>query len=290
VSEKPLIYTREYYERLFLIEERHWWCLGMREIALAILRREMGAGGGARTNGAAAGAGRHGARAPRRVLDAGCGSGVSLVWLEEFAAGGSVHGIDLAREALLFSWSRGKRRLAQASVLTLPFRDASFDLALSADVIQHVPRGGGDVKTVGETFRVLRPGGLFFLRTNSEAPGRRNRPEFDDFHFYTERELRDLLERAGFEVVVSTHSNVLVDTVARAKAAAAEVLGRSRPRAQGPGLPEVPPQRSFIRATLLQLLRAEAWLIARGIPMPLGSNLVVVGRKPRNPTPEVNVR
>jgi len=262
LSDKPVIYTREYYERLFLVEETHWWCLGMREIAVELLRARLGP-----------------AR-PRRVLDAGCGSGVSLVWLEEFAAGGGVFGIDLSREALLFSWSRGKRRLSQASVLTLPFRSETFDLALSADVIQHVPRGGGDVKTVREAFRVLRPGGLFFLRTNCEAPGRRNRAEFDDFHFYTERELRALFEEAGFEVTASTHSNVMIDAVARVRGRLGEWLRAGRTPPMGPGLPEVPRGRSLIRAMLLSMLRAEAWLIARGAALPIGSNIVIVGRKP----------
>ena len=262
MSEKPVIYTEEYYERLFLIEERHWWCLGMREIARSILRAQLGA------------------PQPRRVLDAGCGSGVSLVWLEEFAAGGGVHGVDLAREALLFSRSRGKRKLARASVLTLPFRSDAFDLVVSVDVLQHVPRGGGDIEAVCDAFRVLQPGGVFFLRTNCAAPGRRNRPEFVDFHFYTERELRDLFESAGFEVTASTHSNALVDAVARARAAAAETLGVSRPPPQGPGLPEIPPPRSFVRSMLLRMLELEAWLVARGARIPIGSNLVIVGRKP----------
>ncbi|MFN0150442.1 MAG: class I SAM-dependent methyltransferase [bacterium] len=262
MTDKPVIYTREYYERLFLVEERHWWCLGMREIAIALLRARLGP-----------------AR-PRRVLDAGCGSGVSLVWLEEFAAGGGVHGIDLSREALLYSWSRGKRRLALASVLTLPFRSETFDLALSADVIQHVPRGGGDVKVINEAFRVLRPGGVFFLRTNCEAPGRRNRGEFDDFHFYTERELRGLFERAGFQVTASTHSNMAIDIVARVKGRLGEWFRAGAPPPMGPGLPEVPRGRSLIRSMLLVMLRAEAWLIARGVALPVGSNIVIVGRKP----------
>jgi SAM-dependent methyltransferase len=262
MSEKPVIYTREYYERLFQVEERHWWCLGMRDIARAALRAELGR------------------ERPRRVLDAGCGSGASLLWLEELAQGGRVHGVDLSRDALLFSRSRGRSRLAQASVIQLPFRDESFDLLVSVDVLQHLPRGGGDQAALREAWRVLRPGGLFLLRTNCEAPGRRNRPEFHDFHFYSARELSALFEEAGFVVARRTHANVVVDVAARARAMFGALANGAAGRAQGPGLPEPPPPRSLAHAILYQLMRVEAGFARAGIPLPVGGSLVVVGRKP----------
>ncbi len=263
MTEKPVIYTDAYYARLFEVEERHWWCLGMRAVAAALLRAVLGA------------------PRPRLVLDAGCGSGASLVWLEEFAAGGGVHGIDLAIEALRFSRSRGLRRLAQASVLALPFRSERFDLVVSVDVFQHLPVGGGDAAAVREAFRVLAPGGQFLLRTNCAAPGRRNRPEFVDFHWYAEREARALLERGGFEVVRSTHANVVADVAARARAVAASALGRGAGRPTGSGLPEPPPQRSLAHSLLLRTMRLEAGWVGAGGAIPSGGSLLLLGRKPR---------
>jgi SAM-dependent methyltransferase len=41
---------------------------------------------------------------------------------------------------------------------TMPYADATFDVVWSSDVLEHVRNPG---RTVGECFRVLRPGGLF---------------------------------------------------------------------------------------------------------------------------------
>lgn len=48
----------------------------------------------------------------------------------------------------------------QASALALPFRDASFDVVYSSNVIEHVPEPW---TLADEAMRVLKPGGLAFL-------------------------------------------------------------------------------------------------------------------------------
>ncbi len=57
-------------------------------------------------------------------------------------------------------------RLAGATVVEpggpLPYADSSFDLALSMDVIEHLPRPG---PWLSEVVRVIRPGGELFLTT-----------------------------------------------------------------------------------------------------------------------------
>jgi SAM-dependent methyltransferase len=50
----------------------------------------------------------------------------------------------------------------------LPYRDASFDLVVNADVLQHLT-GADAVAAVTEVRRVLRPGGAFLVRVNGDS-------------------------------------------------------------------------------------------------------------------------
>jgi 2-polyprenyl-6-hydroxyphenyl methylase/3-demethylubiquinone-9 3-methyltransferase len=101
----------------------------------------------------------------QKVLDVGCGGGYLS---EEFAKlGFEVTGVDPAQESLECA-----RRHAQQAGLPiayvpgsgerLPFGDASFDIVLCCDVLEHVDDPG---RVLTEIARVLRPNGLFCYDT-----------------------------------------------------------------------------------------------------------------------------
>lgn len=99
----------------------------------------------------------------KKCLDAGCGSGRYSVALALHGAS-SITAIDISESGL----KEAKRRAAefsqisfqQASVLDLPFDDATFDFVWSAGVIHHTVDFD---KALSELTRVLRPGGKLFL-------------------------------------------------------------------------------------------------------------------------------
>jgi len=93
----------------------------------------------------------------RRVLEAGCGTGLLLQDLARRAD--LAVGADLSAGMIARAASRGLR-VVQASVNDLPFPDASFDLVCSFKVLAHVPRIDA---AVAELARVTRPGGRLFL-------------------------------------------------------------------------------------------------------------------------------
>ncbi len=100
-----------------------------------------------------------------RVLDIGCGdAGVLIAFAEE---GARAAGIELDRKSL----HRGRVRAEEHGVEVelcagiaeaLPFSDASFDLVILDNVLEHV---SDQRKTLAEIWRVLEPQGLLYLIT-----------------------------------------------------------------------------------------------------------------------------
>lgn len=91
------------------------------------------------------------------VLDDGCGVGMYVRHMGEY--GGRVFGIEFelprAREA-----SQHSVRIANAASENLPFPEATFDLVLSHEVLEHV---ANDHQAAVEIVRTLRPGGRLVL-------------------------------------------------------------------------------------------------------------------------------
>jgi SAM-dependent methyltransferase len=81
-----------------------------------------------------------------RVLDAGCGEGVLV---DEYADRLDICGVDA---------NYSSARVANGSVTTLPFADASFDRALCLDVLEHLEYVD-QPRALAELHRVLRTGG-----------------------------------------------------------------------------------------------------------------------------------
>ena len=109
------------YQTMYELEDTHWWYVGLRRLLFQMLGRDLTG------------------RGTVRILDAGCGTGGTLRSLQNY---GDVCGVDTSPVALGLSRKRGVRRLVQASVTSLPFRDGSFDIVVSNDVVCTLPVGG----------------------------------------------------------------------------------------------------------------------------------------------------
>ncbi|HET6893020.1 MAG TPA: class I SAM-dependent methyltransferase [Pyrinomonadaceae bacterium] len=94
----------------------------------------------------------------RKVLDAGCGTGYFSKWaLDRGARVTSVDiGINLLREAR----KKGMLNLVAGDVMKLGFGDATFDVVISSECIEHTP---SPETAVSEMVRVLRPGGFLVV-------------------------------------------------------------------------------------------------------------------------------
>lgn len=88
------------------------------------------------------------------VLECGVGTGLLLERIGRFAR--SAKGIDLSPGMLERARARGLD-VTEASVTTIPFPDASFDVTCAFKVLAHVPQIG---KALSEMARVTRPSGV----------------------------------------------------------------------------------------------------------------------------------
>lgn len=92
-----------------------------------------------------------------RVLELGCGTGLILARVAEFAK--EAVGIDLSEGMAQRARDRGLD-VHIGSVCDLPFEDDRFDLAYSFKVLAHIP----DIEAaIREAARVTRPGGHLLL-------------------------------------------------------------------------------------------------------------------------------
>ena len=109
-----------------------------------------------------------------RALEFGCGVGRLTRALTRYF--GQVTGIDISEPMVskamaLDSSARCAFVLSDSPVL--PFRSNSFDLVLSAIVLQHVPEPRTIRSYITEFSRVLKPGGLIAFQLPSYVPVRR---------------------------------------------------------------------------------------------------------------------
>lgn len=102
-----------------------------------------------------------------RILDVGCGGGQTLKTLAALASAGHVSGVDYAPASLETSRqvnaeliASGRMDVQPASVSTLPFDDATFDLVTAVETHYYWPDLANDFR---EVRRVLKPGGRFVL-------------------------------------------------------------------------------------------------------------------------------
>jgi SAM-dependent methyltransferase len=239
------------YRRMFEAEEAQWWYAGQRAIATALLEPALRD------------------REPRRarLLDAGCGTGFNLLAL---AGLGRASGIDLAPEALAFCKERGVRAV-RASLLRLPFPDATFDAVTSFDVLYHA-WVTDDRAAVGEMARVLAPGGALLVRVPAlRALWGAHDVEVQSRHRYTRGELVTLLGSCGLRVERATYCNSILLPLLFARRTLDRALARE---GSDVGFLPDPLEWAFRRALL-----AEAAIVRRGFSFPLGASVVALARK-----------
>jgi ubiquinone/menaquinone biosynthesis C-methylase UbiE len=238
---------------MYHAEEHHWWYVGLRAVLDLFWARHFES----RPGGAP------------RVLDVGCGTGANLVWLSSKAR---AEGIDICPTAVRLCRERSQSGTAVASALNLPFPGASFDAAVSCDVLCHrsIPELTIPLR---EIHRVLKPGGLCFL----SLPAYQWLRSSHDDHVQTARrfskgEVVRLLKDCSFAPLSHSYWNTLLFPLA----ASVRLWRKAFPHPVS-DLGNVPGER--VSGLLGGVLAVERRLMRR-VALPFGLSFVVVARKP----------
>jgi SAM-dependent methyltransferase len=144
-----------------------------------------------------------------RILDAGCGEGVTLEKLARLFPHGQAEGVDVDPANVEICRGCGLD-VKESDLCRLPYPDASFDTCVLMEVIEHLERPEDAVR---ELARVTRPGGriivvypndrLMFAARVAFLKFREAR--FDPGHLrrWNGRDLKRLMGRCGFQATLS---------------------------------------------------------------------------------------
>ena len=241
------------YRIMFDLESSYWWFLGKQFLVKNVLKTL-----------------RFHASEGERILDLGCGTGMTLKILEDY---GVSYGVEISREAMLFLRKRNLNRIVCADVNgRLPFKDHSFSLVTCLDVLEHLER---DRDLMVDMLRVCKPGGYvfvtvpafnFFWSPHDTALHHRRR--------YVRRQLLRLVRGAKGKVIKASYYNTFLSL---------PIAGVRKFRALYEG--DVGTKSDFFLAlpdpvnkVLSTIFRLEVFLL-NFVNYPFGVSLFVIARK-----------
>jgi ubiquinone/menaquinone biosynthesis C-methylase UbiE len=280
-NRRPLHFMEHLLELTARAETTHFWFQGFRKFVAPVIASLAGG------------------RRDLRLVDCGCGTGYNLGLLAPY---GRVVGFDLANHVVVRgqsghpSWdvpgrangqpgSNGHqpgaldvshaRALVRADVSRIPFASGQFDIATSFDVLQCIDADGLAVR---EMARILKPGGAVVMTLAAlDILAGDHAEAWGEVRRYTKRTASELVEQAGLRPERVQYLFGSLFPVMGSVRIAQRLLRPFRELRPDTDIRVPAPP---VNSALAWLVSAEAAL-ARHVPAPIGSSLLVVGRKPQ---------
>jgi len=230
----------------------HFWFRGFRQFVLPALASAVGD------------------RRNLRLLDCGSGTGDNLAFLAPY---GYAVGVDVSLPGVSRARASGYGGVG-GDVRRLPFSADAFDVVTSFDVLQCVK---GDREAVLEMARVVKPGGAVILTVAAlECLRGDHSIVWDEHQRYTPASARELVRLAGLTPVRVSFLFASLFPILFVSRTLQRLTRRLRRVSEDSDIrvPSAP-----VNAALTWLVTTEASL-SRIVPMPVGSSLLVVARKP----------
>lgn len=246
----------EYELKYHQIEENYWWFQARRDMVFRLVQN---------------------LRLPHAapILEIGCSGGPLL---QRLAGQGytNLTGIDVSEAGIAVARQRGIPNVSCMDGAHLNFPDASFDLVIASDVLEHIQ---DEARALREWSRVLRPGGqlLVFVPAFSFLWGKHDEVN-QHFRRYSAPQLTGALRQAGFAVQRHSYWNVGLFF----PTAAVRLLNRVRPPQPTPG--ETLKDDFFATPSLLNTL-LRGFIVAenrvlQALNAPVGVSVFSLARKP----------
>ncbi|MBQ6578785.1 MAG: class I SAM-dependent methyltransferase [Bacteroidales bacterium] len=147
------------------------------------------------------------------ILDIGCGGGANLGRLMDLSSRANVTGVDYSsvsveksRKVNAEAISKGRCKVLEASVSSLPFQDGTFAMATAFETVYFWP---AIEKSFAEVRRILSPEGRFLIVNEDDGLSGNNgkwEKMIEGMHTYTPDELQRHLMAAGFRDI-TVHRN-----------------------------------------------------------------------------------
>ena len=146
------------------------------------------------------------------VLDVACGEGYGTAMIADVAR--YVTGVDISNEAVNHAsttYRKDNLVFREGSAINLDFRDASFDVVVSFETLEHLRE---QEKMLAEIRRVLRPDGFLVISSPNRPIYMEERGEHNEFHV-KELDFNELdhLLKASFPVVRYFGQRMLMGSV-----------------------------------------------------------------------------
>lgn len=210
-----------------------------------------------------------------RILDVGCGDALSLPMLESLSDNAQAWGIEIDPNTIL-PGNPLRDRIYEKPLGDPIYHGKRFDLITALDVIEHIE---DDQHAIEQMMLMLKPGGWLVI-TVPAMPKLWTRHDEINMHFrrYTRGSLTQRLEEHG-ELLDCRY---LYTALALPKLVLAASERNSNTT---PGTPEVP--HHVINRLARGYFRAE-WELTKRLPVPFGTSLIAVVRKPVEEQSEIS--
>ena len=250
------------YEVESRVEQTHWWFVGRRRLFRAHIEAL-------------------GLSPEAAVLDVGTSTGTNLRLLKDMGFT-RYRGLDPSPDAVRWCAEKGLGAVDLGTVAAIPFPDATFDLVLATDIIEHVDDDGA---ALAELRRVLKPSGTLLL-TVPAFPSLWGLQDDVSYHKrrYRAASLQAAYARAGLAARELYHFNFLLFLPIWLMRQLIRLLGirlRSENEVNTPAL-----------NGLLRAIFASDVALARRLKPPFGVSLLALLERagPRSPSPSAMPR
>lgn len=242
------------YDIMYELEPSYWWHSGMRSIMDGLIGKSIDP--------------------DSKLLDIGCGTGARLKMLSGRC---ETWGIDSHPRAVEFCRRRGLKNISVAEAADLPFPSGVFTHATCCEVLQNLD---DDLVALKEAFRVLRPGGIFYV-SEQAYPLLRTRHDISQgaVRRYSKSHLKSLLAAAGFGIERLTAANTVLFPLLAAYRLTSRLKNPPAKMRPEESLSDLHPLPGPVNYILRSVLEAERGVIEK-TNLPFGLTLIAVARKP----------
>jgi SAM-dependent methyltransferase len=241
---------RQEFEKLVSVEDEMWWFQGLHANLITLFQQHAPD------------------RIQRSIVDVGCGTGGLLRKLAHSFPDAQIIGLDVDEAACRAARDKSRRLVCVASASAVPFRENSFDVIFSADVLCHARVD--ELESVRNFHRCLTGNGVLLLNlpAYSWLMSAHDRA-VSNVQRYTATRLNSLLRQAGFAKIRTTYWNTILFPLM--------ILQRMvvAPRGKSDVMLFPKPIDMLFRT----ILRVENFFIRRGVRFPCGGSILAIAMK-----------